>query len=116
MRKAIFTAITLLLLLIPLTAHANFKIELQNDTEDKLIYRVFWIDQDWYNSPFPAAIMGGELKAGDKMESSSAYKPGHYSINWMKDGKSIGQRKFYTQSDCAKVIISSDEIVFFKGV
>lgn len=54
-----------------------------NDTQEKQIYHVYWLDHDWGDEfPGPVERAGGELGPGKKMSLEDRYKPGLYVVTW----------------------------------
>ena len=116
MKKFLLLIVTILIIsLFAVPAQADFKIQVTNPTDSKLLYYIYWVDHDWPNTPFPASIMGGELEAGKSHDSGYSYKEGTYTVVWYSHGTQIALKEFTVVPGTAMVIVEFDRITLCGG-
>ena len=71
----------LVIILLPAIASANFSIQLDNTTNKKMFYLLYWIDHT-YDWPHPFNLAGGELKASETVDLKSSLQKGKYFVIW----------------------------------
>ena len=74
-------AIILLFLILPSMAFATFTIQLNNTSDKKIFYMLYWIDHP-YDWPFPFNVAGGELEARQTIDLKARYQNGRYFVVW----------------------------------
>jgi len=73
------------IILIPTIAFANFSIQLDNNTDKKMFYLLYWVDHT-YDWPHPFNLAGGELKSSESIDLRSDYRNGKYFVVWSDNG------------------------------
>lgn len=78
--------IILAIIVLPCLALASFSIQLENTTNKKMFYMLYWVDHH-YDWPHPFNLAGGELQASETIELDSNYKNGRYFVIWYDQNK-----------------------------
>lgn len=73
--------IILAIVLLPCLSLASFSIQLENTTNKKMFYMLYWVDHN-YNWPHPFNLAGGELEASEAIGLDPGYKNGQYFVIW----------------------------------
>ena len=84
--------IILIIVFLPAVAFANFSIQFENTSTEKMIYSFFWIDHP-FKSLRPANMASGELKALESRRLFNRYISGRYCIVW-RDNHEIRHEMF----------------------
>lgn len=80
MKKSLI-ATTLVALLVPAMASANFGIKFENTSNQKMVYIFYWLDHP-FDSMQPANMAAGELDALQSRDLSNKYVNGKYYVIW----------------------------------
>ena len=102
MKKVLFI---LIIVLLPAVALANFSIEFENTSSEKMIYSLFWIDHP-FKSLRPANMAAGELKALESRKLTYQYKSGQYYIVWRDDNEVRHEMSIYIQDDVTHITVT----------
>lgn len=97
-------AISLILLLVPSMALADFSIMFENTFDKKMTYMLYWVDNPFeQQSPFNMA--GGELKALESREIDPL-RAGHYVVVWQGRGKRVTRVRMKIDSEVTLVTVT----------
>ena len=74
-------SIILAIVFLPSVVPANFSVEFENTSDQKMIYLFYWLDHP-FKSFRPASMAGGELKALQRRKLINSYQSGKYCVIW----------------------------------
>ena len=74
------------IILLPSIALATFSIQIDNNTDKKKFYALYWIDHT-YDWPGPLNLAGGELDAQEKIDLKARQQNGRYYVIWTDRGE-----------------------------
>ena len=113
MKKLLFTILFVFSLMS--ICYADFSIEMQNPTDTKIHFTIYWLDHPFTNIHNPFAVGGGELLPQEKFKFSSKYPDKtQWAIQW--DGRKKPCLIFFNISTgTTRVIIKYKKIIIEKG-
>lgn len=97
--------IILTIVLLPAVAFANFSIQFENTSSEKMIYSLYWIDHP-FKSLRPANMAAGELKALESRRLTYHYASGQYYIVWRDDKEVRHEMSIYIQDDVTHITVT----------
>ena len=108
-------SIILAIVFLPSVALANFSIEFENTSDEKMIYIFYWLDHP-FKSFRPASMAGGELKALQSRKLINNYESGKYCVIW-KDYHGEWKKEIFIniQSDVSHITVTPQDWRFEKG-
>ena len=114
MTKIVLT-ILLVLSFISTSLAGDFSMEVQNPTNTKMHFLIFWFNHP-FNYPHPFAMGGGELLPQKIFKLSSKYPDKtKWSVQWIRN-KKTWIKFFSVPAGISKVIIKYKEIILERGV
>ena len=113
MKKLLFTILFVFSLMS--ICYADFSIEIQNPTNTKMYFKLFWINHP-FNYLHPFAMSGGELLPQKTFKLSDKYSDKtQWAIQWDSD-KKPWIKFFSVPAGASKVIIEYKKIIIERGV
>ena len=106
--------IIFIIVLLPAAAFANFSIQFENTSNEKMIYSLYWIDHP-FQSLRPANMATGELGALESRSLSNQYINGQYYVIW-RDASDIKHKmSIYIRDDVTQITVTPFNWSFRKG-
>ena len=118
MRKLLSTLIVLFVLLVPVLC-LSFEIEIVNNTNGKLVYQIHAIKSEGADQYSSASVANGNLEAQARITEPQSFPTGRYIITIVLLNNSklqVLKNHIIVDSSVVKILISSYNIVAFKGV
>ena len=103
--------ITMAIFLVPSISFASFVVEIQNTTDRKLYYFIYWIDHP-YGWGAPANMAGGELNAAEKTRLDGSFQQGKYRIVWKDKDQWRNEMLMYINKDVNLVTVNPEKVEY----
>ncbi len=101
--------ITLILMMVPTAAIADFSIKFQNTFDKKMTYMLYWLDNPFeIQSPFNMA--GGELEALQSRQIDPL-KAGKYLVVWQGTGRRTTRVRMEIEQGVTSVTVTPGKYV-----
>ena len=99
------------ILLVPSVSFASFVVELENTSDRKLYYFIYWIDHP-YGWATPANMAGGELNAAEKTRLEGNFQQGKYRIVWKDKDQWRNEMLMYINKDVNLITVNPEKVEY----
>jgi len=73
---------TLVVFMILTNAALAFDVKLINDTDQKLIFNLIWLECNWEGFPTAQIMVTGEIHPKQEVNTGGDWKPGRWALSW----------------------------------
>ena len=102
-------------LFLPSVVLANFSIEFENTSAEKMIYLFYWLDHP-FKSFRPATMAGGELEGLQSRKLINSYESGKYCVIWKNNLGEWEQKIFIdVRGDVSHITVTPQDWRYEKG-
>jgi hypothetical protein len=109
--KKLLIATTLVALLVPAMASANFGIKFENTSNQKMVYIFYWLDHP-FDSMQPANMAAGELDALQSRDLSNKYVNGKYYVIWRDRDDSMHEMMLDIEEGITQITVTPKDWSF----
>jgi len=119
--KLLLALIMTIALLFAAVAANAFEIRIHNDTDQKMLYNLIWVDCPLYGRIGPHSMAGGEILPHVVNDLEVKYDPGQYCVVWTeyekgRPRKEISRYMLKVFNSLGLLISKPESLVFYNSL